>query len=154
MSKEEIKTCCEKCYSTYTEHDWPAHTVYDACINPDCPCHQTKQDRASLFEHPKAIKELEKAGWEITQPIQPEGWGYKLYNLVQEEIKCSKNGEPKGCNQKWREIVSLVSQTISEAEERILKEIRDLFGEDYDHPTYDWIVIELEKRIKSLPQND
>jgi hypothetical protein len=32
--------CCEKCYSTYTEKDWPSHTVHDACINRVCPCHQ------------------------------------------------------------------------------------------------------------------
>jgi hypothetical protein len=33
------KKCCEKCYSNYTEHTWPAHTVYDACINQACECH-------------------------------------------------------------------------------------------------------------------
>lgn len=37
--KEEIK-CCDKCYTTYTEKDYPAHITYDACLNPSCICHQ------------------------------------------------------------------------------------------------------------------
>ncbi len=38
MNKDQ--KCCNKCYSTYTEHDYPAHTVHDACINRACECHQ------------------------------------------------------------------------------------------------------------------
>lgn len=34
-----MNKCCEKCFTTYTEHDYPAHTTYDACINLSCPCH-------------------------------------------------------------------------------------------------------------------
>src|SRR3990167_1505364 len=36
--------CCKKCYSNYTEHTWPSHTVYDACINSSCPCHNPMQE--------------------------------------------------------------------------------------------------------------
>lgn len=49
--------CCEKCYSTWTEKDWPAHTVHDACINQNCPCHHraietpaSKEDWESEFD--------------------------------------------------------------------------------------------------------
>lgn len=35
--------CCKKCYSTYTEKDYPAHTVYDACINQTCLCHSSPE---------------------------------------------------------------------------------------------------------------
>ena len=37
--------CCNKCYSNYTEHDWPAHTVYDACINQTCICHKKLNEK-------------------------------------------------------------------------------------------------------------
>ena len=40
--------CCEKCFSTYTEHDYQAHTtVYGACICIDtlCKCHSNEKDR-------------------------------------------------------------------------------------------------------------
>ena len=43
----EEKKCCEKCYSNYTEHDYPVHTVYDACVNPNCLCHTAQ---------PKSVK--------------------------------------------------------------------------------------------------
>ncbi len=35
-----MKQCCDKCYTNYTEHDYPAHTIHDACLNLSCLCHQ------------------------------------------------------------------------------------------------------------------
>jgi len=35
-----VKHCCDECYSTYTDDDYPAHTTYDACIRQTCKCHQ------------------------------------------------------------------------------------------------------------------
>lgn len=40
---KDTQSCCEKCYSTYTEHDYPAHTTHDACINQTCECHKGKE---------------------------------------------------------------------------------------------------------------
>ena len=44
-TKDDMNKCCEKCFSTYTEHDYPAHTVYDACIDALCECHSNEKDR-------------------------------------------------------------------------------------------------------------
>ncbi len=32
--------CCDKCFTTHTEHDYPAHLTREACINLKCDCHQ------------------------------------------------------------------------------------------------------------------
>lgn len=53
------KTCCEKCYSTYTEHDYPFHTVYDACINQNCDCHlQESKEECQCACHENKLKQL------------------------------------------------------------------------------------------------
>ena len=54
--------CCDKCYSNYTEHDWPAHTVYDACINQSCICHQPCNNECH-FQKPYGF--VPEAGCEI-----------------------------------------------------------------------------------------
>lgn len=32
--------CCDRCYTTYTTDDYPAHENHDACINLNCVCHR------------------------------------------------------------------------------------------------------------------
>lgn len=32
--------CCDKCHDVYFDKTYPAHTAYDACIDPACPCHK------------------------------------------------------------------------------------------------------------------
>jgi len=49
--KDKRKECCDKCFTTYTEHDYPAHKTYEACLNPSCECH---------MKNPKDKKEIEE----------------------------------------------------------------------------------------------
>lgn len=59
--------CCEKCYSTYTEHDYPAHTTYDACINQKCECHTSPKEEVKYINIDK--KDFE--GLELTVNVEP-----------------------------------------------------------------------------------
>lgn len=45
-----MNKCCEKCFTTHTEHDYPAHTTYDACINLSCPCHFQEKEEATTSD--------------------------------------------------------------------------------------------------------
>lgn len=51
MTNPSTSKCCEKCYSTYTEKTWPAHTVYDACINQGCECHSGEEKPDSHLDN-------------------------------------------------------------------------------------------------------
>ncbi len=48
---DEKPKCCDECYSTYTEKTYPMHTVYDACINQVCKCHDEKQTNSEISLH-------------------------------------------------------------------------------------------------------
>ena len=54
MKNEKQGKCCKKCYSIWTEKDWPAHTTYDACIDPTCKCH-TKEEVGSTGSKERLI---------------------------------------------------------------------------------------------------
>ena len=73
MQTEENKECCEKCYTNHTEHTWPAHTVYDACLNQTCICHRPCKNECH-FQEPYGF--VPEADCEIHDPkiTQTELW--------------------------------------------------------------------------------
>ncbi len=53
-------SCCEKCFSTYTEKDYPSHTIHEACINPICNCHTPTPKEEWLGELNDIIADYER----------------------------------------------------------------------------------------------
>jgi hypothetical protein len=45
---EKPRECCDECHTVHTEHDYPEHTIMDACMKANCPCHTFKALDESL----------------------------------------------------------------------------------------------------------
>ena len=141
MSKQS--KCCDKCYSTYTEKDWPAHTTYDACINQGCECHQPKQQT----KDEEIIKRIKHPSVDNVQ-------GYGIDSFQWEEL------EPK--------IIKAFSQARADEREKILKLVKKIAddanikyhsarADDNDVGGIRWgskveVCIKIKEEIKSLNQ--
>jgi len=68
-----VKHCCDECYSTYTDDDYPAHTTYDACIRQTCKCHQV-DNQATINKYDALDKYVAKRAKSFLDPKEPESW--------------------------------------------------------------------------------
>ena len=82
--------CCKKCFSTYTEHDYPAHTVYDACICIDtlCECHSKEMNMETEKTKEHCSHDFEYSH----QVIRPQYTTGANFDLVDVTV-CTKCGE-------------------------------------------------------------
>ena len=61
---KEIEKCCDKCYTTYTTDDYPAHETLDACNNATCDCHKKcDNEMKAVLSDKQLVEFLKKSGF-------------------------------------------------------------------------------------------
>lgn len=82
-----MNKCCEKCFTTHTEHDYPAHTTYDACINLSCPCHSKDKSEEPTTTDWRDRFETQFGNYTIGTNGEAQMFDtFTLYELVQDFI--------------------------------------------------------------------
>ena len=120
MDKEK---CCDKCYTTYTEKDYPEHTTYDACLNLKCDCHKNLEKEFEN-EMERCLNEY----WYNLTPLEKQRY---LEFIKQREKKAKLKGFIDGFHLTGRIATEEMAEKINKAKLELLDlcigEIETLF---------------------------
>lgn len=91
--KRKIDKCCEKCYTTYTNDDYPIRKTTDACLNPNCECHKSQPSKREIEKEKVSCKDcrFEKDGYCESFDDEIAVMSIAIMNF---DIECT-NFEPK-----------------------------------------------------------